>query len=306
MSKWEAPEIARRVIPCLSLLLIDGEKPVRTAAFKCLNAMASRVEAYSQTLPDTMAKKAATAAASAPAATNAGQASGNAQTEAAASMAASDTWGGWAVSSLSSTFSGALSLASSSLPIGQQQQQPLSPSVATEGAGPEKSKIQVSAIFSKPAAAAPAIGGGGWEFNDDAWGNDAAVGDGWDVDNDDDEGWDSPDPPAKPLATVSSSSGYTTLPAGSKSGGMTMSSTQPLLPSVAAPGGASLPVASKTSLKLAQPTANSQKPALDEASISAAIATTTTAPRRKGLGAMKLGGSGASKKALPPNLDEFF
>ncbi|KAJ2886134.1 Nuclear aminoacylation-dependent tRNA export pathway component, partial [Coemansia aciculifera] len=179
-SKWEAPEIARRVIPCLSPLLIDGEKPVRTAAFKCLNAMVGRVEAYSQTLPDTMAKKVAAAT---PAATNAGLASGSAQAEAAASMAASDTWGGWAVSSLSSTFSGALSLASSSLPIGQQQQQQaISPTVA-EGSGSEKSKA--SATFSEPAASTAAttknaVSGGGWEFNDDAWGDDAAVGDGWD------------------------------------------------------------------------------------------------------------------------------
>ncbi|KAJ2817337.1 Nuclear aminoacylation-dependent tRNA export pathway component, partial [Coemansia sp. 'formosensis'] len=91
-SKWEAPEIARRVIPCLSPLLIDGERPVRTAALKCLNAMIGRVEAYSQTLPDTMAKKAvAPTAATASAAVTAGQASGSAQAEVAASMAASDT-----------------------------------------------------------------------------------------------------------------------------------------------------------------------------------------------------------------------
>ncbi|KAJ2908628.1 hypothetical protein GGI21_002695 [Coemansia aciculifera] len=269
--------------------------------------MVGRVEAYSQTLPDTMAKKVAAAT---PAATNAGLASGSAQAEAAASMAASDTWGGWAVSSLSSTFSGALSLASSSLPIGQQQQQQaISPTVA-EGSGSEKSKA--SATFSEPAASTAAttknaVSGGGWEFNDDAWGDDAAVGDGWDVNDDDDDGWDSPDAPTKPPAATSPSShGYSAAPSsGSKSGGMTMSSTQqPLLPSPAASGGAPfVPAASKTSLKLVGSTANKQNPASSNEPIAA---TATTAPRRKGLGAMKLGGGGASKNTPPPNLDDFF
>ncbi|KAJ2750439.1 Nuclear aminoacylation-dependent tRNA export pathway component [Coemansia pectinata] len=313
-SKWEAPEIARRVIPCLSPLLIDGEKPVRTAALKCLNAMVSRVEAYSQTLPDTMAKK-VVAPANASATVPAGQASGSAQAEAAASMAASDTWGGWAVSSLSSTFSGALSLASSSLPIGQQQpqmQQPLSTPIAAEVSGSEKSKVFASATLSKPAAAAASgTSGSGWEFNDDAWGNDDPVGKGWD-DNDDEDGWnphvlstESSTPAAIAATAATTTSSSYTLSAGPKSGGMTMSSTQqrPLLQPTAAPAGSSMPAAFKASLKLAGSTANNtRKPATGEPGST----TTTTTPRRKGLGAMKLGGGGASKNTPPSNLDDFF
>ncbi|KAJ2016979.1 Nuclear aminoacylation-dependent tRNA export pathway component [Coemansia sp. RSA 922] len=304
-SKWEAAEIARRVIPCLSPLLIDGEKPVRMAALKCLNAMVSRVEAYSQTLPDTMAKKVVVPS-NALATVAAGQASGSAQAEAAASMAASDTWGGWAVSSLSSTFSGALSLASSSLPIGQQQ--PLSTTIAAEVSEPEKNKAFASAAAPKPAAATSGSSGSGWEFNDDAWGNDDPVGDGWN-DNDDEDGWNAhalsteasmPASIAATAATTSSSS-YTPA-AGPKSGGMTMSGTrqQTLLQPIAAPAG-SMPVAPKTFQKLAGSTANiTRKPATGEPG------STTTAPRRKGLGAMKLGGGGASKNTPPSNLNDFF
>ncbi|KAJ2414819.1 Nuclear aminoacylation-dependent tRNA export pathway component [Coemansia sp. RSA 2530] len=295
VSKWEAPEIARRVIPSLSSLLIDGEKPVRTAALKCLNTMVSRVEAYSHTLPDTMAKKAVTPTAANSSAT---VASGSAQAEAAASMAASDTWGGWAVSSLSSTFSGALSLASSSLPIGQQQ--PLSPSTAAEASAPEKSKD--SAISSKPAMADAARSGGDrWEFNDDAWGNDDPVGDGWN-DNDDEGGWSSHETPTIAATTATLSPGYTLSP-GPKSGGMTMSrAQQPTSQDTASPSSPIVSPAFKTSLKLAGSTSSSnRKQATGEPSSTAA----TTAPRRKGLGAMKLGG-GASKNVPPPNLDDFF
>ncbi|KAJ2490824.1 Nuclear aminoacylation-dependent tRNA export pathway component [Coemansia sp. RSA 2050] len=304
-SKWEAPEIARRVIPSLSSLLIDSEKPVRTAALKCLNAMVSRVEAYSHTLPDTMAKKTV-----APTAANSSAtvASGSAQAEAAASMAASDTWGGWAVSSLSSTFSGALSLASSSLPIGQQQ--PLSPSIVAEASAPRKSKAAASAISPKPVVADTARSGGDrWEFNDNAWGDDDPVGDGWN-DNDDEDGWSSHEAPTKsPTAATIAATTATSLPSytlspGPKSGRMKMSSAQQLtFQATAVPAGPFVSSTPKTSLKLTGSTSSSnRKQATGEPSTTAA----TTAPRRKGLGAMKLGGGGASKNVPLPNLDDFF
>ncbi|KAJ2007908.1 Nuclear aminoacylation-dependent tRNA export pathway component [Coemansia thaxteri] len=358
-SKWEAPEIARRVIPCLSPLLIDGEKPVRAAALRCLNAMTSRVESYAQGMPDTVAKKTAAVPATASSAaiattggTGVGQASGgSAQAEVAASMAASDTWGGWAVSSLSSTFSGALSLASSTIPIGQQQQQRPQTAPSTEGHELEKSEPLSSPAslqtFSSAAAgsakqvkhatgmaapriapAARAVSGsvaagansGGWEFNDDEWGNDADNGydddeeDAWGNGKDEDA-WDVPANAPVPVAPSNSS-----LTGGSRSGGVTMANARPALQPAASPGSSNAPptakssgAAGKTSLKLsrvasASAAANNRVSASGEPSVTTAGSVGTTAnstgPRRKGLGAMKLGG-GAAKSTLP-NLDDFF
>ncbi|KAJ1931984.1 Nuclear aminoacylation-dependent tRNA export pathway component [Linderina macrospora] len=55
--KWDALEIARRVIPSISPLLVDGERPVRTAALKTVQALVVRVEQHAQSMPDTAAKK---------------------------------------------------------------------------------------------------------------------------------------------------------------------------------------------------------------------------------------------------------
>ncbi|KAJ2395312.1 Nuclear aminoacylation-dependent tRNA export pathway component [Coemansia sp. RSA 2559] len=101
-AKWAPADISRRVIPTISLLLMDGEKPVRVAAFKAINAMIARVEAHSRDMPDTAMKKVASntsnsAAEKQPGAVStsgsSATASMNAQTEAAANMAAaSDGW----------------------------------------------------------------------------------------------------------------------------------------------------------------------------------------------------------------------
>ncbi|ORX72123.1 ARM repeat-containing protein [Linderina pennispora] len=56
-AKWDALEIARRVIPSISPLLVDGERPVRTAALKTVQAMVARVEQHAKDMPDTLAKK---------------------------------------------------------------------------------------------------------------------------------------------------------------------------------------------------------------------------------------------------------
>ncbi|KAJ2770041.1 Nuclear aminoacylation-dependent tRNA export pathway component [Coemansia nantahalensis] len=259
--KWDALDIARRVIPAIAPLLVDGEKPVRTAALKALHAMEARVEAHAQTMPDTQIKKQpATATAAAAAAGTA------AQTEAAASMAASpDGWGGWAVSSLSSTISGALSLASS-LPIGQSlgTSPPATPTTGSDRAtSTPAAPAQTSATAAPSARPASVAGkppsglrtvvtspkpstGAGWSFDDDGWGN---GNDGWGLDDEDD------------------------LDAAEDT-------VAPAPPPPAAPA--------KPSLKLTKPPAPRTP-------------STTAAPRRTGLGAMKLGGQ-AKKSAVPDGL----
>ncbi|PIA19526.1 ARM repeat-containing protein [Coemansia reversa NRRL 1564] len=298
--QWDALEISRRVIPCISPLLVDGEKPVRVAALKAINAMVSRIEVHAQTMPDTLAKKQPTTnAASVAAAANVSN-----QAEAAANMAgSSDGWGGWAVSSLSSTFSGALSLASS-LPIGNSQQQyERAPSAPAAGED-SSNKPAMSAGLTQPlvspaatslrgtgttmssptssntavpyaAAPAPKVVSGGWEFNDD-W-DEGGDGDGWGLDNDD-ELWNAEE--------SNNHSNFNKGPAQSKT------SIAPTLTSRNSNTfSQSVPMVTKKSLKLAKSAPKKPAPTSGGKSNPSAL-------KRKGLGAMKLGGTPKSNAIL--------
>ncbi|KAJ1965684.1 Nuclear aminoacylation-dependent tRNA export pathway component [Dipsacomyces acuminosporus] len=249
--RWDAVEIARRVIPAISPLLVDGEKPVRSAALKAINTMVARAESHAQTMPDTQVKRA-------PAAQN----PTSNQQEAASNTAAPDSWSGWAVSSLSSTLSGALSL-TSSLPISQQQQQQQrATSVPADTSGRDNSSTTINSTATSQLAeraatssSSPSISSSttkklasltapntedqdtsGWGFNDD----------GWDDDSWGNDGWDSNAPKKSPV-----------LPTTPK----------------------------KTSFKL------SKTNAAKSAAASTTLSGEATSSRRKGLGAMKLGSS---------------
>ncbi|KAJ1724521.1 Nuclear aminoacylation-dependent tRNA export pathway component [Coemansia erecta] len=319
-SRWDPAEIARRVMPTLSPLLIDGEKPVRVAALRALQAMISRVEAHSQSMPATVAPPPRVQGDASPgAASAAAAAAGRAQAAdmAAASMAAASGWGGWAVSSLSSTLSGAISLAASSTSSTIAAAASQSPSAASDPGQPPKP--QSPSVANVPGISNPAslpgsshgsavrstqpapVGAkaeqtkdtGGWGFDDDGWGGD----DGWGIDDDNDEDSWSKEPatvpkvPAKPPSQPSPSANAR------QSGGMAMSSAQ-------SPG-SSRP-ATSSSLTRGAPKAAATKmlspSGKGATSAATASATATAVPRRKGLGAMKLGG--AAKK--PAILDEEF
>ncbi|KAJ2845546.1 Nuclear aminoacylation-dependent tRNA export pathway component, partial [Coemansia brasiliensis] len=264
--RWDAVEVSRRVIPAISPLLVDGELPVRTAAFKAIGAMVARVEEYAKSMPETSKGP-----------TTPGKPS--VQTEAAASMAAADGWSGWAVSSLSSTITGALSLASSSLPIGQAQQGDRAPSAPTTLASnqpsmsPRNSATAVSsptASVSKPTlktpqqqqsmAAEPEANG--WGF-DDNWddGNDA-----WGLDDDDD--WDRESSDNQPLSSDQNNAG-----------GMATRAAliEPVRANVSV---------NKSSVKLVKPTPKQPTSATSGVTPQA---TKPVSRRSKGLGAMKLG-----------------
>ncbi|KAJ2076554.1 Nuclear aminoacylation-dependent tRNA export pathway component [Coemansia sp. RSA 988] len=302
--QWDALEISRRVIPCISPLLVDGEKPVRVAALKAMNSMIARIEAHARTMPDTLAKKqSTTAVANATGATNVSN-----QAEAAANMAgSSDGWGGWAVSSLSSTFSGALSLASS-LPIGQSQQYERAPSAPAAGED-SPTKPAISAGLAQPpvspaaaslrgpgttmsspngssaaalhiAAPAPKTVSGGWEFNDD-W-DEGGAGDGWGLDNDDDL--------LNPEETKSHSNDS------NGSAHANLSTAPTLAPRISNPPLQSMSKITKTPLKLAKPAPKKVAPTSASKNNSS-----TSTSKRKGLGAMKLGGASKNDAVL----DEF-
>ncbi|KAJ2161632.1 Nuclear aminoacylation-dependent tRNA export pathway component [Coemansia sp. RSA 552] len=312
--KWDAVDVARRVIPSISQLLVDGEKPVRAAALKAVGAMVARVEAHAKAMPDTALKKSASAVAAGSAADRGSAAAVSAQTEAAASMAASsDGWSGWAVSSLSSTISGALSLASS-LPVAQQQQQqertlsaPADESAARAGfdslqRGPSTTVSSPTASVGGPASKPPVpmaaaastkpvatSGGGGWEFNDD-WGDDGT--DGWGMDDDDDDGWDADGPESIQTPAAAAAQPEPIIPALPPPRGMAAANPQP---------STSKPVM-KAPLKLVSHAASKRVGPASQGSARGNMSGNSAAPKRKGLGAMKLGGAPKTEAML----DEFF
>ncbi|KAJ1646431.1 Nuclear aminoacylation-dependent tRNA export pathway component [Coemansia asiatica] len=312
-NRWDAVEIARKVIPSLSPLLIDSERQVRMAALKALQAMISRVETHSQTMPATAtpakspsaadssnaSSASAATGASSPSSSSSGRAQAVAADMAAASMAAASGWGGWAVSSLSSTFSGALSLAASSPPSTAEPtaSQPLSisaplsqPSPLSRTQSPSAvaaSNNNAAAARNSPLSASPSLAkssqtekkptSSGWGFNEDDDDDNGNDNDGWGID--DVDAWDNDDFVAASSAAVASNKPVA---------GMAMTST--LTPA---------PLKSST-LSLSKPAASKMLSA-NRTSVSASQ-TLTTGSRRKGLGAMKLGG-GAKK---PTILDDDF
>ncbi|KAI8581579.1 hypothetical protein K450DRAFT_232004 [Umbelopsis ramanniana AG] len=50
---YDAQDCATRIIPCISLVLLDKEKPVRTQAFKTLDVFIKRVSVFADAMPDT-------------------------------------------------------------------------------------------------------------------------------------------------------------------------------------------------------------------------------------------------------------
>ncbi|KAJ2653639.1 Nuclear aminoacylation-dependent tRNA export pathway component [Coemansia sp. RSA 1250] len=262
--RWDALEVSRRVVPAISPLLVDSELPVRSAAFKAMSAMISRVDEYAKSMPETSSKGPA--------------APGKPSVQTQASMGAADGWSGWAVSSLSSTITGALSLASSSLPIGQAQpgdrapsaptiitssQPPMSPRNSTTVSSPTASVSKPHPKPQQPIAAEPEASG--WNF-DDNWddSNDA-----WGLDDDD-------------LDTE-------------------LASEQPLADSQGGAGGMVTRAASIEPTS-ASASKTSAKPARSASALTAFGATSQVAKpvsrRTKGLGAMKLGGAKKNSDAL--------
>ncbi|KAF8924021.1 hypothetical protein BGZ52_008857, partial [Haplosporangium bisporale] len=85
---YDKGDIASRIIPCISLTLIDTEKIVRVQAMKTLETFTKRIEKLVESMPDS-AIVAETTGRESP--------SGRAATP---STPSSETWAGWAVSSI--------------------------------------------------------------------------------------------------------------------------------------------------------------------------------------------------------------
>ncbi|KAF9203815.1 hypothetical protein BGZ49_006016 [Haplosporangium sp. Z 27] len=85
---YDKNDIATRIIPCISLTLIDTEKIVRVQAMKSLDTFTKRIEKLIENMPDSAIVE------------TAGRDSPNGQSQSATPTPSSETWAGWAVSSI--------------------------------------------------------------------------------------------------------------------------------------------------------------------------------------------------------------
>lgn len=103
---YDIQECSSRIVPAISLVLIDKEKSVRTQAFKTIQAFISRIEEYANTMPEEAPPQPSSPGTTG--ASNGDVAAANAQ---AGSLSMSGVFGeatkglaGWAVSSIGARF----------------------------------------------------------------------------------------------------------------------------------------------------------------------------------------------------------
>ncbi|KAG0269968.1 hypothetical protein DFQ27_001229 [Actinomortierella ambigua] len=90
-------DIANRILPCISLTLLDTEKVVRVQAFKSMDTFVRRLEKMVESMPDSALPPTTEASSSAGRASPARPSTPSA---ASAATSAAETWAGWAVSSI--------------------------------------------------------------------------------------------------------------------------------------------------------------------------------------------------------------
>ncbi|KAK3807812.1 MAG: armadillo-type protein [Benniella sp.] len=85
---YDKADIASRIIPCVSLTLVDTEKIVRVQALKTLETFTKRIEKLIESMPDSAIVD------------TSGESPNGSSRSTPASTPASETWAGWAVSSI--------------------------------------------------------------------------------------------------------------------------------------------------------------------------------------------------------------
>ncbi|CAG8444939.1 2855_t:CDS:10 [Dentiscutata heterogama] len=197
---YDATDCATRILPCVSVVLVDKEKPVRIQAFKSLDVIVKRLEKLVESMPDS--------------AILTEQSSGNADTSLPTSVAgsvvsAAESWTGWAVTSLTKKITGVnvegeiaaaptdnTNSDTSAHAHEKSGSEYLSPSPSSSDSKCEALEKSGSEYLSP----SPSSSGSklhptdGWELDDFEWGNN----DGWDDD------WDTSRPsPATSTRSVS-------------------------------------------------------------------------------------------------------
>ncbi|KAJ3218959.1 hypothetical protein HDU67_003323 [Dinochytrium kinnereticum] len=154
---YEPEDIAKKVIPATSFLLIDPEKSVRNQAFKNLDVFVKRMEKHAQSIPEVVPE-------------NTSSSSPSRQPE--KTDASSDGWAGWAMGAISTRLVGAATsgpLSPTTIPA-----KPDAPS------SPSRKAQTTEERFAPPTAVREASrqtfstvgsdGGGGWDDEQDEWG----------------------------------------------------------------------------------------------------------------------------------------
>ncbi|CAI2178464.1 8859_t:CDS:10 [Funneliformis geosporum] len=206
---YDATECATKVLPCVSLVLVDKERPVRTQAFKTADIFIKRLEKLAESMPDTAIPD-----------PNSTENSSVAGSVAGVAVSVAESWAGWAVTSITKKIAGSgvegeITAQSSSDPptsvtidtphtltknkIGSGHLSPILNSSLVDQADHDTSNVwenedhlvtvdnlnmKVNNDWAHPTD--------GWDLDDSDWGN----GEGWD------NNWNS----SRPLSTASSKS----------------------------------------------------------------------------------------------------
>ncbi|KAI8922758.1 armadillo-type protein [Entophlyctis helioformis] len=95
VDQYDPAELAQRVLPSVSPLLLDSEKSIRTQALKNMALFLKRIEAAADAMPETAQLPA-----------NGASQAGAADPAAAGANGSADGWAGWAISAVSSRLGG--------------------------------------------------------------------------------------------------------------------------------------------------------------------------------------------------------
>ncbi|KAJ3056872.1 hypothetical protein HK097_003408 [Rhizophlyctis rosea] len=177
---YDPPDIAQKLIPSISPLTLDGEKMIRTQAFKNIESLLKKLETAAAALPDTAIPPPAAAAPRVP---------GSMPTPPPQSQSSnSEGWAGWAISAVSDKVTNSLMNAAIGGTIGvtgvtPPPRTPVSPPVADAGLKDMSSRSGTSIVTATSVAGGTGTTAGGWDtmnnegwdeeipFDDSLWGN---------------------------------------------------------------------------------------------------------------------------------------
>ncbi|KAJ3100970.1 hypothetical protein HDU97_001726 [Phlyctochytrium planicorne] len=180
---YEPDDVAKKVIPATSFLLVDPEKLVRTQAFKNMDLFVKRLEKHAQSIPETVPE-------------NPSQIKANEKPDAQGG----DGWAGWAIGAISTRLVGSSVSGNMSPQPTQGKLEPPASPIKRSGVDNLSVGSKSPSFFSPPLEAKKPVS--------------EASGDGWDDDQDADWGkpkndWSAPAPKAPIVSPKSDSISFT-------------------------------------------------------------------------------------------------
>ncbi|CAG8582471.1 14725_t:CDS:2 [Funneliformis mosseae] len=203
---YDATDCATKLLPCVSLVLVDKERPVRTQAFKTAETFIKRLEKLTESMPDTAIPD--------PNSTENSSSLAVAGSVAGAAASVAESWAGWAVTSITKKIAGSGMEGEITAPTSVTVDAPSTPTKDKMGSEHLSPSLSTKNAFLVDQADPDTSNG--WENEDhlvtvdnltkNDW---AHLTDGWDLDDSDwgnGDGWDNNWNSSRPLSTASSKS----------------------------------------------------------------------------------------------------